>query len=173
MIVRAPEDGSLTADLKEIIDDLRKRDINTPILLRFPQLLFGQIRKLQTSFKKAIKEFEYDGGHLCVFPMKVNQNRGVIEEYLKEASRYNFGLEAGSKAELYAALGLEQSKDSLLILNGFKDRDFVELAFAGSASGKNVVIVIEKLSELDHTLRLVEEMTAADPDVTLPMLGVR
>ncbi len=173
MIVRAPEDGSLTADLKEIIDDLRKRGINTPILLRFPQLLFGQIRKLQTSFKKAIKEFEYDGGHLCVFPMKVNQNRGVIEEYLKEASRYNFGLEAGSKAELYAALGLEQSKDSLLVLNGFKDRDFVELAFAGSASGKNVVIVIEKLSELDHTLKLVEEITANDPNASLPMLGVR
>jgi len=172
-IVRAPEADNLTADLKEIIDDLRKRGINTPILLRFPQLLFGQIRKLQTSFKKSIKEFGYEGGHLCVFPMKVNQNRGVIEEYLKEASRYNFGLEAGSKAELYAALGLEQSKDSLLVLNGFKDRDFVELAFAGSASGKNVVIVIEKLSELDHTLNLVEKLTAENPNASLPMLGVR
>ena len=108
-IVRAPEDDNLTADLKEIIDDLSKRGINTPILLRFPQLLFGQIRKLHNSFKKSIKEFEYEGGHLCVFPMKVNQNRGVIEEYLKEASRYNFGLESGSKAELYTALGLELS----------------------------------------------------------------
>ena len=68
--------------------------------------------------------------------------------------RYNFGLEAGSKAELYAALGLEQAKDSLLVLNGFKDRDFVKLAFAGAGAGKNVVIVIEKLSELDHTLEL-------------------
>src|SRR5205085_6713228 len=108
LIVRAPENENLTADVKEIIDDLRKRGVSTPILLRFPQLIFGQIRKLQAAFRKSIKEFEYEGGHLCVFPMKVNSNRAVIEEYLREASRHNFGLEAGSKAELYAALGLEQ-----------------------------------------------------------------
>ena len=105
--------------------------------------------------------------------MKVNQNRAVIEEYLREGSRYNFGLEAGSKAELYAALGLEQTKDSLLVLNGFKDRDFVKLAFAGAAAGKNVVIVIEKMSELEHTFSLLDEVTGDNPDVKLPMLGVR
>lgn len=173
LIVKAPENENLTADVKEIIDDLSKRGVNTPILLRFPQLLFGQIRKLQTAFRKSIKEFEYQGGHLCVYPMKVNQNRAVIEEYLKEGSRYNFGLEAGSKAELYAALGLVQSKDSLLVLNGFKDREFVELAFAGAGAGKNVVIVIEKLSELDHTLAIAETVLAEDPDANLPMIGVR
>ena len=173
LIVKAPENENLTADVKEIIDDLRKRGVNTPILLRFPQLLFGQIRKLQTAFRKSIKEFEYQGGHLCVYPMKVNQNRAVIEEYLKEGSRYNFGLEAGSKAELYAALGLVQSKDSLLVLNGFKDREFVELAFAGAGAGKNVVIVIEKLSELDHTLAIAETVLAEDPEANLPMIGVR
>ena len=95
LIVRAPEDQSLTADVKEIVEDLKRRGVNTPILLRFPQLLFGQIRKLQTAFRKSIKEFEYEGGHLCVFPMKVNSNRAVLEEYLREGSRYNFGLEAG------------------------------------------------------------------------------
>lgn len=173
LVVKSPDNENLTADVKEIIDDLRKRGVNTPILLRFPQLLAGQIRKLQTAFKKAIKEFEYEGGHLCVFPMKVNQNRGVIEEYLREGTRYNFGLEAGSKAELYAALALDQAKDSLLVLNGFKDRDFVKLAFAGAGAGKNVVIVIEKMSELEHTLSLVEEFTAENPDASLPMLGVR
>ena len=173
LIVYSPDNDNLTADVKEIIDDLRKRGVNTPVLLRFPQLLFGQIRKLQTAFKKSIKEFEYQGGHLCVYPMKVNQNRAVIEEYLREGSRYNFGLEAGSKAELYAALGLEQAKDSLLVLNGFKDRDFVRLAFAGAASGKNVVIVIEKLSELEHTLSIADEVTAENPDTPLPMVGVR
>ena len=173
LVVYNPENDNISADVKEIIDDLQKRGVNTPVLLRFPQLLFGQIRKLQTAFRKSIKEFEYDGGHLCVYPMKVNQNRAVIEEYLKEGSRYNFGLEAGSKAELYAALGLEQAKDSLLVLNGFKDRDFVKLAFAGSGAGKNVVIVIEKMSELDHTLSLVDEVTAENPDAPLPMVGVR
>lgn len=173
LVVISPENENLTADVKEIIDDLRKRGINTPVLLRFPQLLFGQIRKLQTAFKKSIKEFEYEGGHLCVYPMKVNQNRAVIEEYLREGSRYNFGLEAGSKAELYAALALEQSKDSLLVLNGFKDRDFVKLAFAGASAGKNVVIVIEKMSELEHTFSLIQEVTSENPDARLPMLGVR
>jgi arginine decarboxylase len=173
LIVRAPENENLTADVKEIIDDLRKRGVNTPVLLRFPQLLFGQIRKLQTAFRKSIREFEYDGGHLCVFPMKVNSNRAVIEEYLREGTRYNFGLEAGSKAELYAALGLEQAKDSLLVLNGFKDREFIELAFAGAAAGKNVVIVIEKLSELDHTLDLAQKLTEENPEADLPTIGVR
>jgi arginine decarboxylase len=173
LIVYAPENENLTADLKEIIDDLKKRGIDTPVLLRFPQLLFGQIRKLQSAFRKSIKEFEYEGGHLCVFPMKVNQNRAVIEEYLKEGTRYSFGLEAGSKAELYAALALDQAKDSLLVLNGFKDRDFVRLAFAGAGAGKNVVIVIEKMSELEHTLELVRELTAENPDASLPMVGVR
>jgi len=173
LIVHAPEDASLTADVKEIIDDLKKRGVHTPVLLRFPQLIFGQIRKLQTAFRKSIKEFEYQGGHLCVFPMKVNSNRAVIEEYLREGSRYNFGLEAGSKAELYAALGLEQAKDSLLVLNGFKDREFVQLAFAGASAGKNVFIVIEKLSELDHTLSIAAKMSDENPDVVLPMIGVR
>jgi arginine decarboxylase len=173
LAVISPDNENLTADVKEIIDDLSKRGITTPVLLRFPQLLFGQIRKLQTAFRKSIKEFEYEGGHLCVYPMKVNQNRAVIEEYLREGSRYNFGLEAGSKAELYAALGLEQTKDSLLVLNGFKDRDFVKLAFAGAAAGKNVVIVIEKMSELEHTFSLLAEVAEENPDVKLPMLGVR
>ena len=173
LIVRAPENENFTADVKEIVDDLRKRGVNTPVLLRFPQLLFGQIRKLQTAFRKSIKEFEYEGGHLCVFPMKVNSNRAVIEEYLREGTRYSFGLEAGSKAELYAALGLEQAKDSLLVLNGFKDREFIELAFAGAAAGKNVVIVIEKLSELDHTLDLAEKIQAENPEAQIPTIGVR
>ncbi len=173
LVVHAPENDNLTADVFEIINDLRKRDINTPVLLRFPQLLFGQIRKLHNAFKKSIKEFDYEGDHLCVYPMKVNQNRAVIEEYLREGSRYNFGLEAGSKAELYAALALDQSKDSLLVLNGFKDRDFLKLAFAGASAGKNVVIVIEKMSELRHTFSLIDEITAEDPDAVLPMLGVR
>jgi arginine decarboxylase len=173
LVVRSPEDENLTADVYDIIEDLQKRGVNTPVLLRFPQLLFGQIRKLQTAFKKSIREFDYQGGHLCVYPMKVNQNRAVVEEYLREGSRYDFGLEAGSKAELYAALGLEQSRDSLLVLNGFKDRDFIKLAFAGAGAGKNVVIVIEKLSELEHTIAIAREMLAENPEANLPMIGVR
>ena len=173
LIVRASENDTESADVFEIINDLKKRNINAPVLLRFPQLLFGQIRKLQKSFKNSIKEYGYNGGHLCVFPMKVNQNRAVIEEYLREGKRYHFGLEAGSKAELYAALAMEQSDDSLLVLNGFKDRDFIKLAFAGAQAGKNVVIVIEKMSELEHTLIMVEKLAAENAEGKLPMIGVR
>ncbi|MDQ3800921.1 MAG: biosynthetic arginine decarboxylase [Acidobacteriota bacterium] len=174
LIVHPSEnDTKSSADVKEIIDDLKKRGINAPVLLRFPQLIVGQIRKLQKAFKNSIKEFEYDGRHMCVYPMKVNQNRAVVEEYLKEGARYDFGLEAGSKAELYAALAMEQSSESLLVLNGFKDEEFIRLAFAGAQAGKNVVIVVEKLSEMEHTLKIADEVTEKNPETKLPMLGVR
>ncbi|MDQ3755701.1 MAG: biosynthetic arginine decarboxylase, partial [Acidobacteriota bacterium] len=162
-------DTKSAADVKEIIDDLAKRGIDTPVLLRFPQLVTAQIRKLQRAFRNSIREFEYQGAHLCVYPMKVNQQRAVVEEYLREGSRYDFGLEAGSKAELYAALALEQSADSLLVLNGFKDEEFIELAFAGARAGKRVVIVIEKMSELGHILHVAERYEGGD----LPIVGLR
>lgn len=173
LIVIPGEGENLSADVKEIIDDLHKRGISTPILLRFPQLLIGQVRKLHKAFRNSMKEFGYEGGHMCVYPMKVNQNRSVVEEYLKEASRYDFGLEAGSKAELYGALAMDQTPESLLILNGFKDKDFIRLAFVGAQAGKNVVIVIEKLSELENTLSIADELTSKNANVKLPMIGVR
>ena len=168
LVVRPGEGDSRSADLKEIIEDLAGRGITSPILLRFPQLVAAQVRKLQRAFSKSIREFEYQGAHMCVYPMKVNQQRPVVEEYLREGSRYDFGLEAGSKAELYVAMALEQSSESLLVLNGFKDEEFIQLAFAGAKSGKRVVIVIEKLSELDHILRIAETHEGNSP-----MIGMR
>jgi arginine decarboxylase len=168
LIVRPGEGDPRAADVREIIDDLARRGITAPVLLRFPQLVAAQVRKLQRAFSKSIREFEYQGAHMCVYPMKVNQQRSVVEEYLREGSRYDFGLEAGSKPELYAALALEQSPDSLLVLNGFKDEEFIELAFAGAKAGKRVVIVIEKLSELDHILRIAE-----NHEGNAPMIGMR
>jgi arginine decarboxylase len=162
-------DHTSAADVREIIDDLRRRGITTPVLLRFPQLIAAQVRKLQRAFQRSIREYEYQGAHMCVYPMKVNQNRAVVEEYLREGTRYDFGLEAGSKAELYGALAMEQSADSLLVLNGFKDEEFIELAFLGARSGKRVVIVIEKLNELDHVLKVAERYDGGD----MPMVGLR
>ena len=169
LVVHPSESDSRAADVKEIIDDLARRGISTPVLLRFPQLVASQVRKLQRAFRNSIREYEYQGTHMCVYPMKVNQQRAVVEEYLREGSRYDFGLEAGSKPELYAALALDQSPDSLLVLNGFKDEEFIELAFIGARSGKRVVIVIEKLSELDHVLRIAERYGDGD----MPMVGIR
>ena len=169
LIVRPAEGDSRSADLKEIIDDLARRGIGAPVLLRFPQLVAAQVRKLQRAFSRSIREFDYQGAHMCVYPMKVNQQRALVEEYLREGSRYDFGLEAGSKAELYAAMALEQTPDSLLVLNGFKDEEFIELAFASARCGKKVVIVIEKLNELDHVLNIVERQESG----SLPTLGMR
>ena len=168
LIVRPGEGDPRSADVREIIEDLARRGISTPVLLRFPQLVAAQVRKLQRAFSKSIREFDYQGAHMCVYPMKVNQQRTVVEEYLREGSRYDFGLEAGSKAELYAALALEQSPDSLLVLNGFKDEEFIEMAFAGAKSGKRVVIVVEKLSELGHILRIAERHEG-----NAPIIGMR
>jgi len=168
LVVRPAEGDARSADLKEIIEDLAGRGITTPVLLRFPQLVSAQVRKLQRAFSKSIREYEYQGAHMCVYPMKVNQQRSVVEEYLREGSRYDFGLEAGSKAELYAALALEQTPDSLLVLNGFKDEEFIEMAFAGAKAGKRVVIVVEKLSELDHILRIADQTEGA-----MPIIGMR
>jgi arginine decarboxylase len=168
LIVRPGEGDPRAADVREIVEDLARRGVPTPILLRFPQLVAAQVRKLQRAFSKSIREFDYQGAHMCVYPMKVNQQRSVVEEYLREGSRYDFGLEAGSKAELYAALSLEQSPDSLLVLNGFKDEEFIEMAFAGAKSGKRVVIVVEKLSELGHVLRIADASEG-----NAPIIGIR
>ncbi len=168
LIVRPGEGDPRAADVREIIEDLARRGVPTPVLLRFPQLVAAQVRKLQRAFSKSIREYDYQGAHMCVYPMKVNQQRSVVEEYLREGSRYDFGLEAGSKAELYAALSLEQSPDSLLVLNGFKDEEFIEMAFAGAKSGKRVVIVVEKLSELDHVLRIADASEG-----NAPIIGIR
>ncbi|HVS80804.1 MAG TPA: biosynthetic arginine decarboxylase [Pyrinomonadaceae bacterium] len=168
LIVRPGEGDPRAADVREIIEDLSRRGIPTPVLLRFPQLVAAQVRKLQRAFSKSIREYDYQGAHMCVYPMKVNQQRSVVEEYLREGSRYDFGLEAGSKAELYAAMALEQSPASLLVLNGFKDEEFIEMAFAGAKSGKRVVIVVEKLSELDHVLRI-----AGRHEGNPPIIGIR
>lgn len=173
LVVHPSEGDKRAADVKEIIDELKNLGIHPPILLRFPQLIASQIRKLQKAFKNAIREYEYQGRHLCVYPMKVNQNRFVVEEYLEEGIRYDFGLEAGSKAELYAALAMEQTENSLLVLNGFKDEEFIKLAFTGARAGKNVVIVIEKMSELQHTLRIANEIKKNNENAKLPILGVR
>jgi arginine decarboxylase len=173
LIVHPSEsDTKSSADIKEIIDDLERRGISTPVLLRFPQLVTAQVRKLQRAFRAAIREFEYQGTHMCVYPMKVNQQRAVVEEYLREGTRYDFGLEAGSKAELYAAVALEQATDSLLVLNGFKDEEFIELAFVSARAGKRVVIVIEKMSELDHILRFAERFEEGH-EGDLPLVGLR
>lgn len=158
LIVRPAEGDPRYVDIKELVDDLlEQRRLQLPILLRFPQILSNQLNKLHRCFRDAQREFNYGGGHFGVFPMKVNPRREVVEEFLREGAKYNFGVECGSKPELYAAISLDQTPESLLICNGFKDEAFVNLALVGTQIGKRVIIVIEKLNELKLVLRRVHE----------------
>ena len=158
LAVRPAEGDPRSVDVKALIDDLiEHHKLQLPILLRFPQILTNQLKKLHRAFQEASREFSYNGGHFGVFPMKVNPRREVVEEFLREGSKYNFGVECGSKAELYAALSLEQTPESLLVCNGFKDEAFVNLALLGVQIGKQVVIVVEKLNELKMIIRRSQE----------------
>jgi arginine decarboxylase len=168
LAVRPAEGDARAVDIKELIDHLvDQRKLQLPILLRFPQILTNQLRKLCRSFAEASREFNYTGGHFPVFPMKVNPRREVVEEFLREGSKFNVGVECGSKAELYAALSLEQVSDSLLICNGFKDESFINLALMGVKIGKRVVIVVEKLNELKMIIRRSQETGVR------PWIGIR
>ncbi len=166
LVVR-PSENEDGVDLKEVVDDLVKRGFDTPLLIRFPQILANQVKRLQRSFKSAIKEFEYAGCHRAVFPMKVNPRREVLEEFLREGGRYDYGLECGSKAELYAALSMPQADDGLLLCNGFKDASFMELALMGRMVGKNVIITLEKLSELKTAIDVASKLGVR------PAFGIR
>jgi arginine decarboxylase len=158
LAVRPAEGDPRSVDVKELIDDLVDgRRLQLPVLLRFPQILTNQLKKVQRSFQDASREFSYAGGHFGVFPMKVNPRREVVEEFLREGSKYNFGVECGSKAELYAALSLDQTPESLLVCNGFKDEAFINLALLGVQIGKRVIIVVEKLNELKMIIRRSQE----------------
>lgn len=168
LAVRPAEGDPRSIDVKELIDHLvDQRKLQLPILLRFPQILTNQLKKLQRSFADATREFNYTGSHFGVFPMKVNPRREVVEEFLREGGKYNFGVECGSKAELYAALSLDQTPESLLICNGFKDESFINLALMGVQIGKRVVVVVEKLNELKMILRRAQETGVR------PWIGIR
>lgn len=155
-------------DLKELVDDLtQNRKLSTPILVRFPQILTGQIRKLSDAYNRAIAEYHFEGRHFPVFPMKVNPRREVVEEFLRDSARCRVGVECGSKAELYAALAQDQASETLMICNGFKDETFIRLAGLGTQAGKRVVIVVEKLNELKMVLRQHQQTGVC------PLIGLR
>lgn len=155
ILVRPSANDPRSADLKKIVDHLvHDKKLKSPLLIRFPQILSNQLSILSNAYQNAIKEYEYKGIHYPVFPMKVNPRREVVEEFLKDSPKYRVGLECGSKAELYAAIAQEQTSESLLICNGFKDEAFCRLACLAVQAGKKVVIVVEKLNELKMLLRV-------------------
>ncbi len=154
-------------DLKELIDQLLARGIQLPILLRFTDILRHRVGEIHDAFKAAMQEFEYQGEYCCVYPIKVNQQRHVVEEFLDFGKPYGFGLEAGSKPELLAVLALSNGMDTPIICNGFKDDEFIKMTVLARKIGKNIIPVVEKFTELETIVRYAEELRVK------PVLGVR
>ena len=143
-----PREDCAPVDLKEVIDELQVRDITSPVLLRFPDILDNRIEKISRCFKQAAEEYNYKGENFVVYPIKVNQMRQVVEEIVGHGSKFNIGLEAGSKPELHAVLAINIAGPSIIVCNGYKDENYVELALLAQKMGRRIYLVVEKLNEL-------------------------
>ncbi len=154
-------------DLKVLVADIEARGIGSPILIRFPDILKYRVEELHNCFNTAIKEQSYRGSYRGVYPIKVNQERHVVEAIVRHGKDFYFGLEAGSKPELMCILALLDSSEGLFICNGYKDEEYLEMALLATKLDRKVVIVLEKSSELDLLLRLAEKHKVR------PMIGLR
>ena len=162
-----PCKDDVRVDLKELVSDLAERDITAPVLVRFPDILDNRIEKTSACFNQAAKQYDFKGEHFNIYPIKVNQMRPVVEEIISHGKKYNLGLEAGSKPELHAVLATNMDSDSLIICNGHKDQNFIELALLAQKMGKCVFLVVEKLPELEIIARTAEKLGVR------PNLGIR
>src|SRR5512133_2094416 len=159
VIVRPDKDRpDHVVDLFDITNDLEEQGIALPVLPRFSDSLRSRIEALTTRFEQAREEFAYTGGYTTVYPIKVNQQRHVIEEIVEFGKPHGVGLECGSKPELQAILGLAENTEHIIICNGYKDEEFMRLALMGQKLGHQVYIVIEQLSEIDVLLSVADEL---------------
>jgi len=154
-------------DILEVVNEARDRGLAFPLVIRFQDLLRHRVESVNRAFQAAITEFGYRGAYRGVFPIKVNQLREVIEEIVDAGQQFHFGLEAGSKPELVAALAMHKDPESLIICNGYKDAAFIRIALLGCKLGKPVIIVVEKLEELEQTIRTSKEVGVE------PHIGIR
>lgn len=161
------DEAQAEVSLYEVIDGLRDRGTHLPVLLRFRDLLHSRIAEINESFRKAIKDSKYRGEYRGVYPIKVNQQRQVIEEIAEFGKKYHYGLEAGSKPELIAALAHMHDPEAYLICNGYKDEEFIDLALHAQKMGLRIMLVLEMPSELELILERSRKLGI------LPNLGVR
>ena len=162
-----PKAGCASVDLKELIDELQLRDVSSPVLVRFPDILDNRIEKISNCFKTASEEYGYTSKNFIIYPIKVNQMRPVVEEIVSHGNKFNIGLEAGSKPELHAVLAINTDPNSLIICNGYKDEDYIELALLAQKMGKNIYLVVEKLNELKLIATISKRLKI------IPNIGIR
>jgi len=166
VLVHPTRDPERFLDLKQLVDRLQLRGIDLPILIRFAGILKHRLGEIHSAFSAAIAEHKYQGRYCCVYPIKVNQQRQVVEEVLRFGKPYQFGLEAGSKPELLAVLAMA-SNDTPIICNGFKDAEFIEMAMMALKMGRQIIPVVEKYTELELILKFAEKIGVR------PMIGMR
>lgn len=166
-VVATPKKDGVEVDLKELVDELQLRDVSTPLLVRFPDILDSRIEKMDRCFKIAAEEYEYKAQNFIVYPIKVNQMRQVVEEIVGHGKKFNIGLEAGSKPELHAVIAINTDNDSLIICNGYKDESYIELALLAQKMGRQIFIVVEKLNELKLITKIAKRLKI------MPNIGIR
>jgi len=166
-VVAKPLQNGVEVDIVDVIEEAKGRGLKFPLLIRFQDILRHRVQALNEAFRASIAEFNYQGVYRGVFPIKVNQLREVVEEILEAGRPYHFGLEVGSKPELYAGMALQDPPGSLIICNGYKDNAFIKLALQGIKLGKKVIMVVEKLEELRQIISLSRQMGVE------PMIGIR
>jgi len=167
VVVRPAPRRAVECDLKSLIDELVERGIDPPVLLRFTNILRSRLDQLNRGFQDAIKRYGFQGRYRGVYPIKVNQHRQVVEDVIEFGRRHDFGLEAGSKPELLLAIALQDNDRALIVCNGYKDREFVETALLATKLGRQVILVVEKLTEVPMILEQAERLGVE------PNLGVR
>ena len=165
--VHPTQDPKLHVDLKKLVDELRERDIQLPMLIRFTDILKHRVTQIHSAFDRAVRENDYKGDYRLVYPIKVNQQRHVVEEITRFGKPYGFGLEAGSKPELLAVLAIAEDDGTPIICNGFKDDEFIEAVILAAKIGKNIIPVVEKFSELELIVKYAKQHNVK------PSIGVR
>jgi arginine decarboxylase len=166
-VVVTPRKDGVEVDLKELVEELQLRDVSAPMLIRFPDILDSRIEKMASCFKIASEEYSYKAQNFIIYPIKVNQMRPVVEEIVGHGKKFNIGLEAGSKPELHAVIAINTDNDSLIICNGYKDEDYIELALLAQKMGRRIFLVVEKLSELKLIIKIAKQFKIK------PNLGIR
>lgn len=167
-VTPSKDQGAKQIDLFELVEGLRERGLGAPVLLRFTDILRGRLHELADAFKKAMAEHDYKGEFRCVYPIKVNQQRHVVEEIRDIGAPLGYGLEAGSKPELLAVLGMSEGRpDMPIVCNGFKDDEFIEMVILATKLGRNIIPVVEKFSELELLVKHAQRHEAR------PKIGVR
>src|SRR6266852_4551629 len=167
VIAKPLQDGGASVDLTDVIEEAKARGLKFPVLIRFQDILRHRVESINVAFRNSITEFNYQGRYRGVFPIKVNQLREVVEEILDAGKPFNFGLEVGSKPELFAGLALQSQMGSLIICNGYKDPSFIRVALLGTKLGKKVIMVVEKLEELRQIITLSKQLGVE------PLIGIR